>query len=260
MRKKMVSLLLCAAMALGCLTACGDANTSKEKTNEAESKTQSAAESKDTGKEEAESAEGDFKPGDEIPVDYFAGTEIDILWRVNGGDDTLPDKPIFKMVEEATGIKANIIAIEPGSDADVVSTTMASDDRPDLYLGCAHHVLGTNREMFYDLSEEGLLETYAPNIVNLYNEHGGVWPTITWPDGGIYTLANSWSTSFENTACGILMINKDWLDRLGLDVPTTREEYLDCLRAFRDEDANGNGDPNDEIPFGLQNGWATKYI
>lgn len=44
------------------------------------------------------------------------------------------------------------------------------------------------------------------------------------------------------------MIRKDWLDRVGLKVPTTRDEYLAMLRAFKAKDANGNGDPNDEIP------------
>ncbi len=43
-------------------------------------------------------------------------------------------------------------------------------------------------------------------------------------------------------------IRRDWLERVGLDVPTTRDELLTVYRAFRDQDANGNGDPNDEIP------------
>ncbi len=44
------------------------------------------------------------------------------------------------------------------------------------------------------------------------------------------------------------MIRGDWLDRLGLDVPTTVDEYVEVLRAFRDQDANGDGNPNNEIP------------
>lgn len=45
-------------------------------------------------------------------------------------------------------------------------------------------------------------------------------------------------------------IRKDWLDRMNLDIPATEEEFHDVLRAFRDQDANGNGDPADEIPTG----------
>jgi putative aldouronate transport system substrate-binding protein len=43
-------------------------------------------------------------------------------------------------------------------------------------------------------------------------------------------------------------IRSDWLVNLGLEIPTTIEEYEVVLRAFRDQDVNGNGDPNDEIP------------
>jgi putative aldouronate transport system substrate-binding protein len=49
-------------------------------------------------------------------------------------------------------------------------------------------------------------------------------------------------------------IRKDWLDRVGLEVPTTRDELLTVYRAFRDQDANGNGDPNDEIPVSGREG------
>ena len=46
-----------------------------------------------------------------------------------------------------------------------------------------------------------------------------------------------------------IFINQTWLDNLGLEMPGTTDELADVLRAFRDGDANGNGDPNDEIPF-----------
>lgn len=44
-------------------------------------------------------------------------------------------------------------------------------------------------------------------------------------------------------------INQDWLDNLGLEMPTNVDELYDVLVAFRDKDANGNGDPNDEKPL-----------
>ena len=45
------------------------------------------------------------------------------------------------------------------------------------------------------------------------------------------------------------MIRKDWLDNLGLDMPTTQEEFVEVLRAFKNDDPNGNG-VADEIPTG----------
>ena len=48
---------------------------------------------------------------------------------------------------------------------------------------------------------------------------------------------------------GIFTItNTEWLDRLGMEMPTTLDEFYNMLVAFRDEDANGDGDPTNEIP------------
>ena len=34
-----------------------------------------------------------------------------------------------------------------------------------------------------------------------------------------------------------------------MEMPTTTDELEEVLKAFKAQDANGNGDPNDEIPF-----------
>jgi putative aldouronate transport system substrate-binding protein len=43
-------------------------------------------------------------------------------------------------------------------------------------------------------------------------------------------------------------INTEWLEAVGMDMPTTTEELEEVLVAFRDKDPNGNG-KKDEIPF-----------
>ena len=54
-------------------------------------------------------------------------------------------------------------------------------------------------------------------------------------------------------------INQTWLDNLGLKAPATLDELYDVLVAFRDQDADGNGDPSDEIPLAgdYADGWYT---
>ncbi|MBO1722884.1 sugar ABC transporter substrate-binding protein, partial [Extibacter sp. GGCC_0201] len=37
------------------------------------------------------------------------------------------------------------------------------------------------------------------------------------------------------------LIRQDWLDNLGLYMPTTAEELLDVMRAFTFDDPDGNG-------------------
>lgn len=39
-----------------------------------------------------------------------------------------------------------------------------------------------------------------------------------------------------------LFVRKDWLDTLGMDIPTTTDEFLDMLRAFKEKDPGNVGD------------------
>ena len=47
------------------------------------------------------------------------------------------------------------------------------------------------------------------------------------------------------------MYNLPWIEKLGIEQPTTLDEFVEMLRLFRDNDMNGNGDPNDEIPMSV---------
>ena len=50
---------------------------------------------------------------------------------------------------------------------------------------------------------------------------------------------------------GPMLIYKPWLDQLGLEMPTTTDEFHEVLRAFKAAgDLNGNG-IDDEIPYAL---------
>jgi len=47
----------------------------------------------------------------------------------------------------------------------------------------------------------------------------------------------------------MVSINQEWLERLGLQNPENIEQLEHVLREFKNKDANGNGNPNDEIPL-----------
>ena len=213
-----------------------------------------------TGAEEA-------KP-DRIPVDNFAGTELNIAVLRRDGVDKTEDfntKPVIKMVEEATGIHVNWTVIDDSVSSERVSALLASQELPDAMLGLIDSTaLVTNKEMFYDFTQDGLLETYAPDVLKSYEEGGqNCLKLITLSDGSVRSLVGNVGTSYETEGQGIMMINQKWLDAVGKKVPATAEEFLDVLRAFRDNDANGNGDPNDEIPLDFCNnvwvGWFMQF-
>jgi putative aldouronate transport system substrate-binding protein len=63
-------------------------------------------------------------------------------------------------------------------------------------------------------------------------------------DGNMYAVP---MLSAVRTSEGPL-IRQDWLERLSLPMPETIDDWYNVLKSFKEKDANGNGDPNDEIP------------
>ncbi len=77
-------------------------------------------------------------------------------------------------------------------------------------------------------------------------------PLTTAEDGNIYWFCNVQKKRYkgQDNCDGSFTIQyrKDWADRLGIEEPKTLEEFTQMLRAFREQDANGNGE-KDEILF-----------
>lgn len=99
------------------------------------------------------------------------------------------------------------------------------------------------------------LEAYAPNLYAILEARPDWRAVITQPDGKITSLP------FLNGADrqAALWINSVWLNALGLDMPTTIDEYTQVLRAFRDGDPNANG-KRDEIPLSIVGPWEAKFL
>ena len=82
---------------------------------------------------------------------------------------------------------------------------------------------------------------------------------VTSYDGNIYGLYEYAPSLNNGYAVARIMIYEPWLQRLGLTMPQSIDEYLNVLRAFRDRDPNGNG-IRDEIPLvGQRNNMLTNY-
>lgn len=152
----------------------------------------------------------------------------------------------LKKAEEAAGVK--IEWDEVTADWDQKKKPMlASGDIPDFIVG-PNAVTDAEFAQFPGLFEDLSQHLDAlPNIKRMFDEHPETKALSTQPDGKIYGLSK-YQRYWPKTATR-QFINKTWLDNLGLDVPTTWDELYDVLLAFKNEDANGNGDPNDEIPM-----------
>jgi ABC-type glycerol-3-phosphate transport system substrate-binding protein len=76
-------------------------------------------------------------------------------------------------------------------------------------------------------------------------------------DGNVYWLSQNAYGDPDRPSAWTVLIRKDWLDKLGLKVPTTLDEFYNTVKAFRDRDANGNGIKDEVV---VSNGGITLGI
>lgn len=131
------------------------------------------------------------------------------------------------------------------------STRFASGDIPDILINATVDSDYTTYDgLFMELTD--LIAENAPNVTAMFEEEPDTLALAKTFEGNIYGLPKfqgKWPD-----CNGVFFINKVWLDNLGLQAPTTLSELKNVLIAFRDNDANGNGDASDEIPLDF-NGW-----
>ena len=169
--------------------------------------------------------------------------------------DSLEDCLAFKKLEEISGINLEWECVTEEGHAEKRALRLAQPQLPDLFIRCAMtddevaSLAAANK--LVDLAP--LIEEHAPNFKALMDKDPTIRVAITDNDGHIWALPQI--CTFVETSH--MIINKKWLDNLGLAVPTTLEEYYNCLVAFKEKDANGNGDPNDEIPLSVR---GVKYL
>lgn len=177
--------------------------------------------------------------------------EFSVVYLMNDWGGEAGDLEILNTMQNESNVKINWLNYSATDWSTQKNLVITGGNLPDAFTGAC--LLSSDitkyaaEGMLLDLTD--LIPKYMPNLSKLLDENPAVKARITDPtDGKIYTLPEVNGRTASRTL-GIHYINKTWLDNLGLDIPETTEEYYEVLKAFKEQDANGNGDPNDEIPF-----------
>jgi len=67
-----------------------------------------------------------------------------------------------------------------------------------------------------------------------------VWEAMTHKDGNIYAIPSA----TDAPATFVTIYRKDWLDKFGLDIPDTIDEYYEVADAVSNRDPDGDGEKN----------------
>lgn len=198
-------------------------------------------------------------PAGELPIVNEPTTIRIMMVQTTGVEDYNNGNRYTEWLEEQTGINVEIEVV-PSADAQTkLNVTLASGELPDV-------LAGFNMDPGL-IAQQGAQGQFLP--LNDFIEEYGFWTKqafyeerphllglITSPDGNIYHLPDI-NECFHCFLSQKMWIYQPWLDAVGMDMPTTIEEFHEVLKAFKEQDPNGNGIA-DEVPYSAQimeGGW-----
>lgn len=227
--KKTVKMLAASVLAISMLAGCGAPATDAPESKKPESKVESKVEDLKAPLQTAP-----------LKVHFHSNNK----YTLNNTDGKL--KPVYQLSSDSTGILIESTANPVAEKSEQEFELQAAEQFPsDIYGG------NNIRNRVYTYAEQGaflpledLIAEYAPNIKAYLDENPDVVKSLTSPDGHIYMIPYI----PDGTVARTWWIRQDWLDALGLEVPTTVEEFEAVLYAFLNDDPNGNGQ-KDEIPL-----------
>ena len=167
----------------------------------------------------------------------------------------LPAMSLVKQWQKDTNIAITWKNLPESVYLEKKNLLLASGDLPDAFYnsGLTDSDIATYGANGALIPLEGLIDKYAPNLTTVFQKRPELKAAVTAADGHIYTLPSA-----EELELGAVpnfwSINTAWLEKLGLPMPTTVEDYHRTLVAFRTQDPNGNG-KRDEIPLSFIGNW-----
>lgn len=167
---------------------------------------------------------------------------------------TMEDNDWVDWIREDSGIDVQFVPVPRWEVRQVLNTQFAAGTAPDI-------VTDFSRDTIANLHAQGVLaplddwlEQYSTSLREYLDETPELQPYLRFgEDNQIYAVSTMRS---QDSISGHLMwIRKDWLDNLGLDVPTTEEEFFAVADAFVNDDPNGTGE-DDTFAFAADHAYA----
>jgi putative aldouronate transport system substrate-binding protein len=176
-----------------------------------------------------------------VPLNIFANFSI-----------TQPpgaDNPVIKEFEKKTNTKLNITWVSDPVFDDKLNVLLASGALPD-----AVRLPDSTVPQFQTMVKQGAfwdLTPYLKDYKNLLDSPKAIWDN-TKIGGKNYVVPIVRPLEGGTT----FYIRRDWLDKLGLKMPTTLDELYNTMKIFKEKDPDGTNNPigytmrtNDQIEF-----------
>lgn len=251
MKKRTLALAICAALLVSVFTGC---SSSSSGTSSGESASGGPSLSSGSSEASGDDLGYDPTPGN-LPIVTDA-SKVQTFHIVRNRDPIqtveISELPTAQMLAEDTGIQIEWEEVPTVGLTEKINLMMTSNDLPDAFWDCiSNEMISTYMGQDILIPVNDLEEKYMPNLTQIYEENPEYKALATAPDGNRYGFPYIEEMYGLVRTPGPILINVDWLEKVGKEMPTTVDEWADCLRAFKAAgDLNGNG-IDDEIPYTL---------
>ena len=230
-RRKAISLLLGAVMVTGMLGGCSGSEVPKETA-------QGSGDSSQTPTESVADPNAKY----EEPVTLTSFFEISPTIASIFTEEGIQNSYYTKQQEEQTNIHIDYLwyASDRPEDAEQKkNVAIASGEIPDFMLVDSAQLALLAKSDLINKDIYSVYEAYASDTLKQWTVQQGesVLDSATY-DGKIIAIP---LVDSAIDAASFLWIRQDWLDKLGLERPTTMEELYDVMVAFKTQDPDGNG-------------------
>lgn len=236
---KLTSLLLAAMLVL---SACGGATTSDAPA------TASSSAQKTSSSASQPAIEGSYGVG-KLPIVKEKITFTAIIPSIGWVPDIAANQ-MNQYLEEQTNIHIEWMEVTKEEYTEKLAILIAGNEHPDIIIDDALTKAKVDeygqQGLFVDVGQ--YMDTYSTNLKEIVAEYPQISAYMTANDGGRYFVP-SYDLVYHLSMPTKFWINQAWLTNLGLSMPSTTEEFKNVLTQFKEQDANGNGDANDEIPL-----------
>ena len=223
----------------------------------------SSEKSADTSTDSSESA-----GASELVDGKFAETKhitVEVYDRGNDGGtdptDNMYTEYIKKGMLEDHNVEVEFVAVPRWTETEEINNLLASGGAPDICLTYSYPTIQTYANMGGVTDLKPLMDQYGSELTNLQDWLGDT--NIYWDlDDEKGTLWAIEGKRANNRRINTFM-RKDWLDKLGLEEPKTKEEFYEDICAFRDNAKELLGKDADKmVPFSVSFdvGWRAALL
>lgn len=246
--KKYMALFLAGAMTLS-LAACGNEGGSPAPAAGTDTvSSEPASSSKQTESQDTQNAEPEEKDlfGFAEPVTVKIGVVESADFKYREGESAESNVWV-DLYKEHNILQEIIYQVDTSQGGTKLANAITSGNYPDIILAeGADYINYAKTGVIADISD--VFEEYASDQLKEYvQSDGGVGQNSAMVDGKLYgipLLGNSYDSIM------IMFVRQDWLDAVGMQMPTTMEELHAVAKAFTEKDPDGNG-KNDTYGLGL---------